>query len=219
MTRTRSLFKYFTEQRWADAFLEGKILFRSLAYFRDYEDTKVRGDRNEGISIYRPEGGLLINNHTQGKSFTIPDAAFEVVTNQEEIFVYCLSRSLTDGLRERFESVACVEILKPPNFCERIKKALQAEAIFVAGRVEYYCQNDPPNPRWALPDRISLSKEESYRWQNEFRLSLTVTDAFGFEKGSHRIVLGKPETPKAAEHQEHQVEVGSLRDICRLHLF
>ena len=178
MTRTRSLFKYFTEQRWADAFLEGKILFRSLAYFRDYEDTKVRGDRNEGISIYRPEGGLLINNHTQGKSFTIPDAAFEVVTNQEEIFVYCLSRSLTDGLRERFESVACVEILKPPNFCERIKKALQAEAIFVAGRVEYYCQNDPPNPHGRYltespcPRRKATDGKTSFDFRSQSRTRL-----------------------------------------------
>jgi hypothetical protein len=219
MTRTRGLFKYFTEQRWADAFLDGNVLFRSLAYFRDYEDAQIRGDRKEGTSLYRPEGGLLITNHTQGRSFTIPNAGFEVVTNQEEIFVYCMSRSLTDDLRKRFEAVACVEIVNPPKFCGRVQRALPEKAAFAAGKVDYYSQSDPPNPRWALPDRIALSKLDTYRWQNEFRLSFTLTDAFGFEKGSHRIVIGEPDTPKSIEHQKHKVEAGNLSDICRLHIF
>jgi hypothetical protein len=38
----RNLYKYFTELRWAEAFLDGEILFRSLAHFRDYEDENVR---------------------------------------------------------------------------------------------------------------------------------------------------------------------------------
>jgi hypothetical protein len=216
----RNLFKYFEDRRWVDLFLDGQILFRSLAYFRDYEDEQIRGDRKEGTSVYRPEDGLLITNLTQQKSFTIPNSAFEAITNQGEIFVYCASRSLTGELREKFESVACVEILRPPTLCERIKKAIPAHATFVAGRVEYYHQHDPPNPRWALPDRIALSKFESYSWQKEFRFSFTLTDAFGFEKGSQRIVIGEPkETPKPAEHQRYLVEAGNLRDICRLHIF
>lgn len=216
----RSLFKYFKDRRWADAFLDGSILFHSLAYFRDYEDAQIRGDRKEGTSVYRPQGGLLITNHTQRKSFTIPNSAFEAITKQEETFVYCVSRSLTDQLRESFESVACVEILRPPTLCERIKKALPPAAKFVAQRVEYYKANEPPNPRWALPDRIALSKFESYSWQKEFRFSFTLTDAFEFEKGSHRIVVGNPEeAPKPTEHQKHLVEVGNLRDVCKLHIF
>ncbi len=216
----RSLFKYFKDRRWADAFLDGQILFRSLAYFRDYEDEQVRGDRKEGTSVYRPEEGLLITNLTQGKSFTIPNSAFEAVTNQEDIFVYCVSRSLTDQLRESFESVACVEISKPPTLCERIKRALQPTAKLVAERVEYYNPNEPPNPRSALPDRIALSKFESYSWQKEFRFCFTLSDAFEFEKGSHRIVIGNSEeAPKPTEHQKHLVEAGNLRDICKLHIF
>jgi hypothetical protein len=103
---------------------------------------------------------------------------------------------------------------------ERIKRALPPTAKFVAQRVEYYNPNEPPNPRWALPDRIALSKFESYSWQKEFRFSFTLTDAFEFEKGSHRIVVGNPEgTPKPTEHQKHLVEVGNLHDICKLHIF
>src|SRR5271165_6782063 len=63
--RHRSLFKYYADRRWAEAFLSGKLLFRSLAYFRDFEDKDIRRDQNEGTAVYRPEGGLIINNRTQ----------------------------------------------------------------------------------------------------------------------------------------------------------
>ncbi len=62
-----SLYKYFTNRKWADAFLDGEVFFNSLTYFRDYEDANVREDKNEGSSVYRPESGLLITNHTQAK--------------------------------------------------------------------------------------------------------------------------------------------------------
>jgi hypothetical protein len=54
-----SLYKYYTERRWADEFLDGKLLFRSLSYFRDIEDKNVREDQNEGNAIYRPTSGLV----------------------------------------------------------------------------------------------------------------------------------------------------------------
>ena len=119
-----SLYKYFTERKWAEAFLDGEILFRSLAYFRDYEDENVRKDKGEGNSIYKPAEGLLVTNQTQGKTLTLPGYAFEATANQEEIFVFCTSRSLNDELRKRFEATVCVEILKIPTFCERVRRAL-----------------------------------------------------------------------------------------------
>jgi hypothetical protein len=220
MTRTRRLFKYCSEKKWAESFLDGCVFFNSLAYFRDYEEAEVRGDRNEGVSVYRPNDGLLITNQTQGTRFAIPNSAFEVTANQEEIFVYCMSRALTDELRNRFKAVACVEVLNPPRFFLRIEKALPEKAARAIGRVEYYSPDEPPNPRWALPDRIALSKFESYSWQQEFRVSFTETNAFDFEGGSHRIVIGNtPEIPKPTNHKTYPLEVGSLRDICKLHTF
>ncbi len=213
-----SLYKYFTNRKWADAFLDGEVFFNSLAYFRDYEDGNVREDKNEGNSVYRPEGGLLITNHTQGKTFTMPGFGFESTANQEEILVFCVSRSLTDELRKRFKAVACVEILKIQTLCERIQRALPPHATFRAGRVDYYDPSEPPNPRWALPDRIAMSKFKSYAWQSEFRIVFCLTDALGFEKGGLRLVKGDPrEEPKPAEHHSHNLKTRSLRDICRLH--
>jgi hypothetical protein len=74
--RRRSLYKYYSERKWEEEFLDGKLLFRSLAYFRDYEDKNVREDQNEGAALFRPEGGLIVNNLTQGKTFTLADHTF-----------------------------------------------------------------------------------------------------------------------------------------------
>ena len=79
-----SLFKYYNERRWADEFLDGKLLFRSLSYFRDVEDKNVREDQNEGNAVFRPEGGLVINNETRGTTLTLPGYAFESRVKQHE---------------------------------------------------------------------------------------------------------------------------------------
>jgi hypothetical protein len=215
-----SLFKYFTDRKWAEAFLNGEVLFRSLSYFRDYEDKNVRGDHKEGVSVFRPGGGLIVTNHTQGRTFTMTDSAFEAIANQEDIFAFCVSRSLTDELCKTFGAVVSVEILKIPILCERIKSALPETATFRAGRVEYYDPNDAPNPRWALPDQIALSKFEGYKWQNEFRFLFSLTNALQFEIGSHRIVMREgAQVPKPDEHHEYLLKTRSLVDICRIHEF
>lgn len=220
------LYKYFSQRKWAEAFLNGDLLFRSLSYFRDYEDQSVREDQNEGTAIFRPEGGLLVNNLTQGKSFTLPGHAFESSANQEQIFVFCVSRSLNDELRERFRAVACVEILEVGAFCARVEAALPPTATFpgrpgrtrIGQRVEYYREAEGGNPRWALPDLIATSKLDSYAWQDEFRLVFSLTDALGFEKVNVRIVQGNArKAPNHAEHHSYPVSAGSLRDICQLH--
>jgi len=38
-----SLYKYFIERKWAEAFLDGEVLFRSLAHFRDYAVNRAGG--------------------------------------------------------------------------------------------------------------------------------------------------------------------------------
>ena len=63
------LYKYYPERKWAEAFLDGEIFFRTLSFFRDYEDANIRKDQNEGVSSYRPPVGLVGYNHTQGRSF------------------------------------------------------------------------------------------------------------------------------------------------------
>ena len=159
----RSLFKYFKERRYANDFLEGKLLFRSLAYFRDDEDA-ARGDQYEGTSNFRPEGGLEIHNQTQGVQFAVP-MAFESSVKASEIFVYCVSQTLSTAIAREFEPVACVEITKIATLCGRIQSALPSTATFKVGKVDYYPESQEGNPRWAFPDNIATSKLD--RWASQ----------------------------------------------------
>jgi hypothetical protein len=226
-----SLFKYYTERRWADEFLGGKLLFRSLAFYRDIEDKNVREDQNEGNAIFRPVGGLVVNNETQGTAFTLADYAFESRVKRNEIFVFCMSRSLTYALRTRFGAIACIEILDIGTFCSRIGAALPTAAKLpdqaggrpprIGRRVEYYRESEGGHPRWALPEMIATSKLDSYAWQNEFRLVFSLTDALAFENVDTRLVhRSNPREPtKPDEHHNYLVTARSLGDICRVHEF
>jgi hypothetical protein len=223
-----SSYKYYSKRTWAEEFLDGKLLFHSLSFYRDYEDSNVRGDRNEGTSVFRPKGGLVINNQTQAKTFTLPRHAFKSAANQEEIFVFCASRSFTDELREKFKAMVCVEILRIQTFCERIEAALPHKATFpgprgrtrIGQRVEYYHETEGGNPRWALPDKIATSKFDCYSWQDEYRLVFCLTDALGFEKVGLCLAPDDADgPPKLTAHAEYPVVAGSLRDVCRLHEF
>src|SRR5882762_8355860 len=127
-----SLHRYFTERKWADEFLDGKMRFRSLAYFRDYEKESeaenVRKDDKEGNLVFGPPEGLLVNNQAQATTGALPGFRMESRTKQAEIFVLCASRYLSEELRDRFGAVVCVEILKIAAFCRRIKQALPQNA-------------------------------------------------------------------------------------------
>jgi hypothetical protein len=127
-----SRYRYFDQPKWAELFMDGSLMFRSLSHYHRIEDGEVRGDLNEGQVSFKPEGGLVINNQTQGKPFTIPEGAFDSSINTEEVFVLCASSSMTDELRVRFEAKACVEILRVATLCARIKAKLPPTATFRA---------------------------------------------------------------------------------------
>jgi hypothetical protein len=212
----RSLYKYFSEMKYAEAFLDGDMLFRSLAYFRDNEDA-VRGDEYEGTSKFLPDGGLVLHNQTQGTIITLP-MAFESSVKAQEIFVYCVSQALSADISEEFNAVACVEVTKIATLCARIREALPATTAFRARPVDYYPHTQGGNPRWALPDQIATSKLARWGPQNEYRFLFSLTDALGFEKVETRLIDRKNRPiPKPEEHISQLLKVGSLTDICTLH--
>jgi hypothetical protein len=222
-----SLYKYYSGRKWAEAFIDGNLRFRSLSYYRDYEDKQVRGDKNEGKMIFRPEGGLVVTNHTQGWTKTIP-WAMNATVHQEEIFVFCLSRSFTDELRDNFDAVACVEVLNVKQFCDRIEAALPAGTTFpgklgkerIGQAVNYYEETDNCTPTWACPDMIAALKSKTFAWQDEYRLVFSFTNALAFENAQYELVRNGSSQPiKPAEHRHYDLSAGSLRDICRFHEF
>ena len=226
MARQRSLFKYNAERKWAEAFLDGRFRFWTLAHFRDLEDDGVRGDVNEGTGIFHPDGGLQVMNETQGRSFTLPSHAFTSTVRCDEIFVFCMSGVFSAALWDEFGSVMCLEITDVPAFCRRVASRLPTNARFpgcpgrqrIGQRVECYDASDAPDTRWALPDRIALSKLTEFARQEEFRLVFSTTGALDFQNVALRLQPADAPPAAPASHPTfYDVDVGSLRDICRVH--
>lgn len=145
--------------------LGGELLFRTLSYFHEFEDQDVRRDTGEGISSFGPYAGLLINNLTQGTTFTMPNTRFEAAVKQSEIYIFCAARYHSTEKVAGFSAVASVEVMNIREMCQRIKAALPQDATFYGKPVAYYDEGLPPGARWALPEIISTSKVTSYSWQ------------------------------------------------------
>jgi len=226
MAARRSLFRYYSEQRWAEAFLDGRMRFQSLNYFRDLEAQGVRGDAHEGTSVCAPGDGLQVTNQTQGTRFTLPAHALVSRARCDEIFVFCASRVLSARLWDAFDAQACIEITDVPAFCSRVNSALPPGAKSpgrpgrerLAWRVEYYSPTDAPDTRWALPDRIAYSKQAPFAWQEETRLVFSTTGALDFQNVA--LTIEQPPTAtNAAAGEPPFCDIGArcVRDICRLH--
>jgi len=147
----RSRYKYVSNLDHARWLQRGKMFHRTAAYYRDYEDKKaaeVIGDQYECTRLYR--AGSFRKMHSDGTPGEWqpmpPDQRMECITRAHEIFVFCVSLSLTDILKKEFEAVACVEIFDPAEFHARWVKALPGEAKdpkkHVSRNVKYYTEND-----------------------------------------------------------------------------
>ena len=214
------VFRYFSEATHAQSFLEGRIRFCSLSYYRDHEDT-VRGDAMEGTTRFKPVGGLQITKEDGSK---IIGESFDQTVRGYEIFVYCASLVLHRQIATAFKAVACVEITNVREFIKRIKSGLPPSARVRARPVEYYTAENACNPRWALPDRIAATKDKYWYWQQEYRFMFSQTDAVDFEQANYTLVLRRtrpvpPPGPRSDEHLSVELAVPPLADICHLHRF
>lgn len=221
---TLPLYKYLPE-KYVDAFVhDGAILFRTLSYFRDYEDAQVRGDEFEGTKLYRPSGGLEITLTETGEKRVLPHS-FESTTNEHDIFVFCLSTILSAELAVQFQTSVCVEIATPDKLIAGIRAALLRRPsiknkMLVHGKVKYYLPEEPPIIDWALPERIALSKLEIYKAQSEYRFCFAINGAFKVENTRLRLVSpGERRTLRIMAHPERLLKIGSLAKICKIHRF
>jgi hypothetical protein len=63
-------------------------------------------------------------------------------------------------------------------------------------------------------------KSKTFAWQDEYRLVFSLTNALAFENAQYALVRDETsQERKRAEHQPYDLNDGSLRDICRLHVF
>lgn len=217
------LYKYIPAQYVDDFVRRGEILFRSLSYFRDYED-QIRGDEYEGTKLHRPEQGLEITLVKTQEKIVLPHS-FESAANEDDIFVFCLSTVLSAELAAQFNAGVCIEIYRPANFISKIRAALARRASIkdkrlVLGEVKYYAKEDPPIVDWALPERIAMSKLQTYALQHEYRITFAINDAFRVENVCPRLVEpGDRRYPRSCQHPERLLKLGDLKDFCKVHQF
>jgi len=226
----RNRFKYFHNPDHAQQFLDGKMFCWNAAFYRDYEDAKAQqivGDEYEGTRLFRPVNGLEVTNLTQNTKTTLQRGA-EFITQAHEIFIFCVSMSFNDTLQQEFDANACVEIHEPREFNQRWRKALPPEALVTSGAVgdypkfvnrlvSYYQGHDVPGNVWAIPDLITTTKLKKFDYQDEYRFAFTKTDAFRFENVRIELVDRKARpVPRPEEHFHETLDLGDLRDICRM---
>jgi hypothetical protein len=219
-----SLYKYLPE-KYADDFMsKGAILFRSISYFRDYEDAQVRGDEFEGTRLYKPQGRLETTITKTQQKVVLPHA-MESSANEGDIFVYCLSTILSAELAMEFKADICIEIRDPSRLIGGIRAALKRRAsiknkMLVHGEVKYYTPEEPPIVDWALPERIAMSKLQHYKRQQEYRIAFSVNDAFRVENTRLKLVLpGSRRPERATAHPERLIKIGRISKQCKIHRF
>ncbi len=91
---------------------------------------------------------------------------------------------------------------------------------YVSRKVTYYTPEELMVPVWAIPDMITTSKLKRFAYQDEHRFAYTKTDALKFQNCTYQLTnLRARPTPKPEEHFSETLELGDLRDICRIVVF
>ena len=218
------LFKYLPS-KYLDAFVgRGEVLFRSLSYFRNYEELQVRGDRHEGKRLFEPPQGLEVTKVDTGEKLLLP-WAFESSVKEREIFVFCLSLHMSSELAEEFKADACVEIHNPAALLAKVRSALTLRKWVVQARllhsgIEYYSPTEPPHAEWAVPERMVLRKTNDYRHQQEYRLAFGCGDALKINNVATQITATPGIVQPTLEgHPDHVLKVGRITKLCRVHTF
>jgi hypothetical protein len=215
------LYKYLPS-KYIEAFVgRGELLFRSLSYFRNYEELKVRGDQNEGKRIFKPRAGLEITNTETGERLCVP-RTFESGVRDRDIFVFCLSSVRSSDLSREFGADACVEILDPVALLAKVRTSLQLRKWVKGGLLysplDYYSVEDPPIAEWAVPERMVVRKTTEYSHQGEYRLAFARGDALKVNNVKTRITAQSGgAAPTLEGHPEHTLRIGSIKKLCRVH--
>lgn len=214
-----SLFKYFAEEEHALALINhGKLLLRTLASFRAFENDSARGDPDDAVLQYKPAEGLEITKTETGKTFRM-HRTFRSSVKADQIFVYCLSTELSEHIAERFGSRFCVEI-PSLRLINSIRRAVRLRSGFdrkiYAGPVEYRRGDQPPKVDWALPERISFMKDQHWDYQKEYRIIAGKKGSLGVENVELTLQDGPaPNQPPTSETLN--LTLGSFTKHAKLH--
>jgi len=226
-------YKYISEP-FANNLLNGELLFRSLSYFINYERTDPRSDPMDGTKMYRPKEGLVINTvqPARGSFIYYGGSMVASIKRPDEIFVMCLSNSLSNNLALKFNVKGCVEILSAHRFEQLATNAIKTSfpgAVCLGRNVKYYALSEEMGIDWSSPEHVLFRKRsEYYSSEREFRLAFGTKDALAFEPSAANMELKfyhpnhpEPESPAPmlGPFSQHIIKIGDIRKICRVHAF
>ena len=214
-----SVFKFFSEKAHAQAFMAGRLLLRSLSHFRALEaEEGGRGDGRDGVLTYAMERGLPLT-FSDGRTCMF-DGSF-IAVPRHNILVLCASNQISPHVAERFGGF-CVEV-DPDVLTARLRQRANATAHFdyeqiVSTNVEYRAKDKPPGTDWARPERLALTKPETFAWQDEYRIAVPTRGAFDVEAVDLLLHSGVelPRVPKAVAPGV-VLKFGNLADHAVLH--
>jgi len=218
------LYKYLPSQYLDNVIIKGEFLFRSLSYFRDFEDQQVRGDIHEGTLKYAGDRGLEINNITTGAS-SKENWIFKSKVDAENIFIFSTSSKLSSELAKEFKSDVCIEftnvgqiISKLSNAVKR-RKSIKPNKLY-HGHVNYYSGDNPPGIDWAFPKRISNRKLGYFSQQEEYRFQFSLLDALVFGNTTQEVQMGvESKIYRKMEHPGMTLKIGNIKKWCKVHEF
>lgn len=217
------LYKYLTRQLAETTIKEGSLLFRNLAYFRQYEDP-VRGDPVEGSHVDRPDNGFTITKLDTDVSVT-GNFSFLNSIDPNKTFVYCLSKTFDSQLYEEFSCDACLVIRDRLKFIKRCLHAvskLMARGLvdrigLISRDVYYYAANEAVQKSVKVPLNVPFFKLWRFSHQDEYRLVFGYPGAFKLTKRivdndifdfRQDVLNGTP--------QSHLLRIGNIEDIAEI---
>jgi hypothetical protein len=184
----RSVFKGL-DTKYAESFLDGEVLFRSLSYFMRTADA-ARNDGYDGRHVDAPNHDVVMENLTTGGKIVGKMEFHNICGRPDRIFCFCVS---TEKLACAKFGDVCVEIINVEEFARRLEMAIKRYALLIplesplllARHVTYYDINASAPSDLNIKDANDLAfvKRSDYASESEFR--------FVFSKNGGRKLIQK----------------------------
>ena len=214
--------KFFSEGKYADAFVRGSLSLQTLRYFKQCENDEARGDPYEG-AIEHEIGDqiltLVATNQETGATdkivITKDDLVAPITMIPEwfdDVHVFCLyAASISepslqtprdpDQIRQELEIPErcitewkhAVAITNRNEFLRRVRAAADCSGYEVYGGLVQYYDPDIGHGPLKSPMESIFTKRDEFNYQNEYRFALITQDA---------------------EHGRMDFDVGDLSDIA-----
>ena len=151
------LYKVFNKKIYAEDFINGKIRFANIYYYRNIEDN-IRQDMSEGT------GRIMYNGTARQSSFA-----------NNSTFIFCCHKSLESALKSPFGNII-VEIKNPKEVADQISLYLSKHKDKYFGGIEgieikyNYSHNMDKNPSSLEMATFTYSqKPHTFDKEDEFR--------------------------------------------------